>query len=107
MEAYETEPTLLTYPPVTDNSLEMRQMVHYFSRAYRNHCSAVCNRYLFSWDNDFLTIVPIRTQYRVIGRTDKFAPVKTAKYFDTYFTGSLEECICRMQDMVSHYVLIV
>ena len=107
MEVYEDNNAIMSYPSVTDYSIDLKQVIYYFSRAYRNHCSSCVNRYLFSWDNDFLCIMPIRSQYRVIGRCDRFQPLKRTKYFDVFFLGSLDECISRMSDLVRGYVLIV
>lgn len=107
MEVYEDSNNILSYPPVSDYSFEMRQLIHYFSRAYRNHCTNCVNRYLFSYGNDFACITPIRSRYRVIGRIDNFKYVKRSKYFDTFFVGSFEECVHFFRNLISSYVFVL
>lgn len=103
MEAYEDSTAIMSFPACSDYSLDMRQLIYYFSRSYRNHCTSPVNRYLFSFDNDVIFITPIRSLYRVIGRSEKFNFIKRSKYFDTFFCGSLQDCINKFKEMVHYY----
>lgn len=107
MEVYEPPENILSYPPVSDYSLEMRQLIYYFSRSYRNHCTNCVNRYLFSFGNDFVCITPIRSRFRVIGRIDNFKFVKRSKYFDTFFVGSFDDCLKFYKDILSSYIMLL
>lgn len=99
---------LLTYPPVSDYSLDIKQLIHFFGRRFRNHCTSVVNRYLFSWDNDFLFIMPLRSKYRLLGRVSvEFAYIKRCVDYDVFCVGTLQECIDTMQDCIRKYTLIV
>lgn len=106
MEAYETTDTpLMTYPPITDNSLDMRKLVYYFSRSYRNHCTSCVNRYIFSYGNDIIFISPIRSLFRVCGRSEYFKYIKRSKHFDTYYQGTFDDCLKVFNNMVRTYGL--
>lgn len=104
-EIYEDKNNILKYPPVTDYSFDLQLLTYYFSRAYRHHCKSCVNRYMFSYDNDFFAIMPIRSQYRILGRVDMFAPVKRSKYFDTFYEGSFDDCLARFNGMLRTYGL--
>lgn len=105
MEVYEDKNNILKYPPVTDYSIDLRLLTYYFSRSYRNHCTSCVNRYLFSYDNDFFAIMPIRSRFRIIGRVDMFSPISRSKYFDTFFLGSFDDCLKQYNNMVRTYGL--
>lgn len=107
MEVYEDKNAIMSYPGVSDYSFDMRQLVYYFSRSYRNHCTSCVNRYIFSYKNDVIFISPIRSLYRVCGRTDIFKPIKQTKYFDTYFQGSFDDCVNKFNELVRSYVLLL
>lgn len=99
---------LLTYPPVSDYSFDLDQLIHFFGRSFRHHCSSVVNRYLFSWDNDFLCIMPLRSKFRVIGRVSvDITYIKRCVDYDVFFVGSLQECIDKMRECIAKYTLIV
>lgn len=101
MEIYEPDGQIMSYPVVTDYSMDLRQIVHYFGRSYRNHCTSCVNRYLFSIGNDFVCIVPIRTQFRVIGRCDSLRYIKRCRDYDVYYVGSFEDCRSKFLSIVS------
>lgn len=108
MEAYETtDSPIMSYPPISDYSFDRDKLIYYFSRAYRNHCTSCVNRYIFSYKNDVIFISPIRSLYRVCGRTDNFKFIKRSKHFDTYFEGTFEECVNKFNDMLRAYVMLL
>lgn len=107
-EIYEiSENPILNYPEPTDYTITTDQIVRFFGRSHRHFCSSTVNKYLFSWDNDFFTIQPIRSQYRVIGRCDTIQPLKRLKDFDVFYVGTFEACRDRYHEIISSYVLIV
>lgn len=107
MEAYEDTNAIMTFPECTDYTLDNRQLIHYFSRSYRHHCTSPVNRFLFSYDNDVIFITPIKSLYRIAGRSEKFKTIKQSKYFDTFFEGSYQECVDKFKDMIKSYFLIL
>lgn len=106
-EIYDPDETLLTFPEVTDNSVDIPILVRYFGRRYRHHASSVSNRYLFSYDNDFLTIMPLRSRYRVLGRVSvNFEPVSRHIDYDVYCVDTLERCINVFNAIISQYSFV-
>lgn len=96
-------PENVEYPQPMDCSLDLQQIVGLFGRRARMFCKSSANKYLFSYLNDWCVIVPIRSNYRIIGQLPSdFKSVKSTINFDVYFVGSLVDCkeqflkICRV-----------
>lgn len=107
MEAYNiSDDPILGYPPVSDNSIDLQQIVYFFGRRYRHHATSSVNRYLYSIDNDFVTIIPVRSNFRVIGRVDiDFPIIKRTIDYDVFFYGSFDRCVEVFQCLVSRLLL--
>lgn len=90
-EVYMQRDTVLdAYPDPTDYSLEPRRFAQLFARQYRHHCTNTINRYLWSYDNDFLGIWRTGSRYRVIGRVSlsDINVVKCQMDYDVYYESN-------------------
>ena len=93
MEVYETDNELVGYPTPLDCSLDVQTLLGYFGRRAKMYCKSSANKYLFSYDKDFLSVVPSRGKtYRLIGRSECLKPVDSTINYDVYYVGSLLDC---------------
>lgn len=75
-----------------DYTISLSSYLKFFARRWRPYLKSCLNKYVWSYDNYWLGIMPIRTKYRVFGQIDK-PYIKRLDLYDVYFIGDLQECI--------------
>lgn len=95
------------FPTTEDYTLDLDHLIAFFGLKHKAFLKHPTNKYLLSWNNDFLTIVPIRDRYRIIGRSTHFTPIARRKDYDVFFVGTAQECIQKFTDFVRDFGLLV
>lgn len=93
MEIYDDKNNIFQPPQTSDYSLSFDSLLKLFSCRYRPYLKSTINKYLCSYGDSWLCIVPIRTKYRVIGFVSCLPPpaVVTARFCE-YIRGDFETC---------------
>lgn len=109
MEVYESGNELVGYPTPLDCSLDTTSLIGFFGRRAKMFCESTANKYLFSYNNDFLCIVPYRSDtYRVVGRLDNnYKCIKHTIDYDVFCVGNFDVCLDYFNKVISSYVLII
>lgn len=104
MEIYEDKNSIIDVPQPYDTSLDISRLVGLFSARAKNYQRSTANKYLFSFGQSWLSIVPSRGDtYRVIGRllsSTAPKPEKVTVEYDVYYVGQLSVCISKWRVLV-------
>lgn len=103
MEVYVPENSIIDVPKPYDTSLDIDRLVGLFSARAKNFQRSSANKYLFSFRDIWLCVVPYRgSTYRVIGRGSSIAMpiVKVTQNYDVFFVGELSFCVEKWRVLV-------
>lgn len=100
------------YPVSNDNSFDLKHLLVFFSPKYKSFMKKdVCNKYLYSFGDDWFCIQRYHSRFRVIGRfvsdfpVDSVCPNRQIKTdFDIFFVGDFDSCLCFFKDLIICHV---